>query len=189
MTKKLNNKGFTFVELLCTIVIVLLLTACITMGIGLGSKTFDKTYKFTKAQTLASTLNYLISEELRTATDLTIDNGVLEKYRSENYGKNVAMTVGSGENEEGYNKGRIVVVRGDPDDPYDVAGNVYTFGASKLYGDNLQVKGDTFTVEITGDQKTFKVHFDIIDKRDPNTSLVKSDFQVKRWKSSDTELQ
>ena len=180
MTKKLNNKGFTLVELLCTIAVVILLTSCITLGVGLATKSFDKTYRFAKAQTLSSTLNYLISDELRTACYAKSESGSL-RYKSENYigkypgeGKKtgcVFMKVG----DDKKNEGRIVVDTGDDTDGYN-SGGIYTLAAPSLYGDNLLVKD--FSVSIS-DDSNFKVHYIIVDKKKQDTPLVTNDFQVK----------
>lgn len=175
MTKKLDNKGFTLVELLCTIVIVLLLTACITVGTGLATKTFDRTFNAVKAQTLAKTLNYLISDELRTAKPLSpaeYDEDGNLKYKSENYSGSVSMRIGKTGNK---NLGRVYVETDDEADAYNTAGDVYVFGASSLYGKNLLVKN----LRYTPDNNVFKVSYEIVDKSHPNTPLVKSSFEVK----------
>lgn len=171
MTKKRNNKGFTLVELLCTIVIVLLLTACITVGTGLASKTFGRTFNAVKAKTVSSTVDYLILDELRTATRVKVNNGKLEKYRSENYGEDAAIKIGTNEN----NLGRLYVETTDQTDTYNAAKNVYVLGTSRFFGDTLQVK--TFDVGVAGN--IFTVNYEIVDKNHPDSPLVKKDYQVR----------
>lgn len=148
-----------------------------TLGIGLATKTFERSFNFSKAQTLGSTLNYLISDELRTARSAD-DTGENFVYHSENYvgkyaGKNgdnscVEITV----NDEG----RILVETDDSEDAYN-NGSVYVLGSSKLYGENLQV--EDFEIGLSEDRKNFTVHYAIIDKKYPNTPLYTSDFQIR----------
>ena len=201
MTNKNNNKGFTLVELLCTIVIVLLLTSCITLGIGLATKVFDKNLKSTKAQTLASTLNYLISDELRTATGPKIKEDGLH-YVSDNFGSDATMNVGE---TEGKNLGRIIVDNHNKpgEDLYNEAGNVYALGTSQLYGDKdrsweLHVAKDDagdkvkgFKVELDKDKNVFIVEYSIVEydklqKTQSDTPLATSRFEVKSMDGSNS---
>ena len=171
MTKKRNNKGFTLVELLCTIIIVLLLTACITVGTGLATKTFGRTFTAVKAQTVSSTVDYLIFDELRTATKVKVEGGKLTSYTSENYGEDAVIRIG----ESDKNRGRLFVETPDQTDAYNTAQNVYVLGTSRFFGNALQVRN--FDVE--ADDNRFTVHYEIVDKNQSNTPLVSKDYQLR----------
>ena len=171
MTKKRNNKGFTLVELLCTIVIVLLLTACITVGTGLASKTFGRTFTAVKAKTVSSTVDYLIFDELRTATKVKVEGGKLKSYTSENYGEDAVIRIG----ESDKNRGRLFVETRDQTDEYNTAKNVYVLGTSRFFGNALQVRN----FDVGADDNRFTVHYEIVDKNHSNTPLVSKDYQLR----------
>lgn len=167
--KKLNNKGFTLTELLCVIVIVILLTACITVGIGTGSKAFGKTFGFSKAQMLSSSLNYLIADELRTAHyEGQSENGNVT-YTGGNYVKSAVATM------KVRDDGRVIVKTDDEKDEYNKAGNVYELGTSKLYGSGLSVNSSNFTIQKNGDH--FDVSYEILNSS--GKPLTHRHFQVK----------
>lgn len=75
-----SKKGFTLVEMLATLVIVVLFTMLLTTFIDLTSKYFQNTVRNSDAQTLASTLTNAIQDELRYATDIEIDASAEPNY-------------------------------------------------------------------------------------------------------------
>lgn len=72
--KNKSKKGFTLVEMLTTVVIVVLLSLIFAAFINLTSEYFDKTVRDADAQTLSSTLINAVQDELRYATDIK-ENG------------------------------------------------------------------------------------------------------------------
>ena len=160
-------------ELLCTVVIVILLTQCLTLGVGVGTKAFGETYEHSKAQTLSSSLNFLIADELRTAGQAegkaNFKDGNDFVYKSATYGKEAKMYVS--------NIGQIIIETSDEDDEYN-NGNIYKLGSGALYGSDLQVRKDTFNIEKGEDEDVFKVSYDIINGK-TNDILTSSSFEVK----------
>lgn len=80
MNIKKNRKGFTLIEMLATLVIVVLFTMLMTTFMDLSSKYFHNTVKDADAQTLASTLTNAVEDELRYATNIEIDASVEPNY-------------------------------------------------------------------------------------------------------------
>ena len=172
-------------ELLCTVVIVILLTQCLTVGMGIGSRAFGETYDHSKAQTLSSSLNFLIADELRTAVqaegedDFTDVNGDFV-YKSATYGKQAKIYVST----EDKNKGQIIIetFADEKKDKYNATHDIYKLASTALYGKNLQVAN--FNIDppdadgSTAKNGVFKVSYDIIKK---NTSkvLTSNSFEVK----------
>ena len=56
MRKLRDRRGITLTELLCTVLIVLLLTALLVVGIRFAGKTYTESMRLSEAQELCSTL-------------------------------------------------------------------------------------------------------------------------------------
>lgn len=65
MRKLRDRRGITLTEMLCTVLIVLLLTALLVVGIRFASKTYTESMRLSEAQELCSTLTSVISDKLR----------------------------------------------------------------------------------------------------------------------------
>lgn len=93
--KKLRSiKGFTFVEMLCAILILVLAVAAMITEITFATKTYEDSVMTSQAQTLCSTVTNVISDELRYSTIQKSDGS----FTSVNYGDNVKFEV----DEEGH---------------------------------------------------------------------------------------
>ena len=73
-------------ELLCTIVILLLVSALVITGVQLGLRVFDRSVAFSQAQVLASTLKTTVSDELRYAGTVQSSDDTIGFF-SQNYGE------------------------------------------------------------------------------------------------------
>ena len=65
------KKGFTLVELLCTIVILLLVSAAVNVGIHLAVQNYASSITNSEAHVLCGTVGDLVCDELRFGSDLT----------------------------------------------------------------------------------------------------------------------
>lgn len=91
-----SSGGFTLVELLCTIVVLLLVSALMVTGIQLGARTLRKSVTASESQVLCSTLKTVVSDELRySGTIAQTEEGFA--FFSQNYGEAVSFTT----NEDG----------------------------------------------------------------------------------------
>ena len=87
MRKLRDRRGITLTEMLCTVLIVLLLTALLVVGIRFASKTYMESMRLSEAQELCSTLTSVISDKLRFCGTVTQDeNGGLTQIFIQNVG-------------------------------------------------------------------------------------------------------
>ena len=97
VTKKLDkNKGFTMVELLCALAVLILLTSCVIVGVNLSTKSFASITKATNAKELSDVLNALIADELRYASQINTDENGAFTYRSITQGTGAQLVVEDG---------------------------------------------------------------------------------------------
>ena len=68
---KRRNKGFTLVEMLCTIVIMLLVSATVTVGTRLAVENYTSSITASESQTLCTTVLDAVSDVLRYSTHVT----------------------------------------------------------------------------------------------------------------------
>ena len=86
-----SRQGFTLVELLCTIVVLLLVGALMVTGVQLATRIFSRSVSASEAQLLCSTLKTTVSDELRYAgTTTQTADGIA--FFSQNYGESVRFT-------------------------------------------------------------------------------------------------
>ena len=97
VTKKLDkNRGFTMVELLCALAVLILLTSCVIVGVNMSTKSFSSITKATNARELSDVLNSLIADELRYATQIKTDENGALTYRSITQGTGAQLVVKDG---------------------------------------------------------------------------------------------
>lgn len=88
-----KNGGYTLVEMLSAIVVLLLFTALLVTGINLAVDTYTDSVATSEAQTLCSTLQTVVSDELRYATQINIDEqGNITGVFSSTYGQGASFT-------------------------------------------------------------------------------------------------
>lgn len=87
MKKLRDRQGITLTEMLCTVLIVLLLTALLVVGIRFAGKTYTESMRLSEAQEPCSTLTSVISDKLRFCGTVTQDeNGGLTQIFIQNVG-------------------------------------------------------------------------------------------------------
>lgn len=77
------NKGFTLVEMLCTIVVMLLVSATVTVGVRLAAENYVRSITASESQVLCSTVLDAVTDELRFSK--ISDWGDPVKYESGRY--------------------------------------------------------------------------------------------------------
>lgn len=93
MRKKLASKGgFTFSELLVALAIVALIGAAVAAGIPAAMRVYDSVTGKAEALSLTSSLESVISDELRFASDAKPDGS----FTSQLYGVNTQITSSNG---------------------------------------------------------------------------------------------
>ena len=65
----------TLVELLCALAVVLLVSAGMVLGVSLAVRSYERSVAGSEAQVLCSTLETIVSDELRYAGTLKYDEG------------------------------------------------------------------------------------------------------------------
>ena len=72
----MHNKsrgGFTLVEMLCAIVVLILVSMLMVTGVRLGADSYAKSVSYSEAQVLCSTLKTTVSDELRYSGSVLLD--------------------------------------------------------------------------------------------------------------------
>lgn len=126
-TKLSKSKGFTLVELLFSIIILMLSTTVIIQCFNLGLGNVIKETRASEAQLLCSALTSSIQNELTYARDIKITDGKLDTYfsSSRRMGDNCQIVVIDGEI-------KIKENGADPENPDD-AKKIYPLVASANY--------------------------------------------------------
>ena len=85
--KRRANGGFTLVELLCAILVLLLLAGLLMLGVRTAVTAFGRSMAASEAQTLLSTLRTNVSDELRYSGTLKVDgSGNVTGFFSQQFG-------------------------------------------------------------------------------------------------------
>ena len=152
MRKLRDRRGITLTEMLCTVLIVLLLTTLLVVGIRFAGKTYTESMRLSEAQELCSTLTSVISDKLRfcgTLTQIFIQNvGSVE-------GKGDAFQIGE--------DGQLAL------------GDRHLLGSAS-YPKGLKVK--SFTLRYDASTDIFSVTLEIGDRS--RQTLSQTSFEVKR---------
>lgn len=154
-----DKKGFTLIETLCAIILMLLVTSMIVNGLQFTTNNFEKTMSITEAQTLSETLKIAISDELRYATEIKREQNSqgenVVTYRNTNYG-DVFDSFGAyiSCDEEGHVG---VIFDNDPDYNFNKLISDYTY----TYGNKAEVK-----IDISNDYRIFNIDLTIKNSKD-----------------------
>ena len=145
-------------EMLCTIVVLLLLSGLLATGVRLGVFSFRKSVMASESQVLCTTLRTVVSDELRYAGKITTGNDTI-KFFSQNYGDGATFST----NEDGQ-----VVIEADE-------------GTSKLLSSRAYPYGMKASVKISSYDSTtriFKASVTVTDSS--GKTLASSDFEVEK---------
>lgn len=158
MKKLKENRGMTLVELLCSIVILLLSTALVTVGVRLAIHTYQECMESSEAQVLCSTLTTAISDKLRYCGSVTqSENGGFTQI----FIQNVGSVEGEGE-------------------AFQIKDGKVMLGGKKLLGSGVYPQGlKVNRLDMSYDDRIFTVTIEIADTSG-NVLAKNQDFQVKR---------
>ena len=85
--KQKKKAGLTMVELLCALAVLLLVAACMVVGVSLAVRSYDRSLASSEAQVLCATLQTTVSDELRYSGTLFYDQtGHLTGFFSQEHG-------------------------------------------------------------------------------------------------------
>lgn len=101
-----KKAGFTLVEMLCTIVIMLLVSAAATLGIQIAVENYSKSILNSEAQVLCATVSDIVCDELRFSKDAQWDGSTLV-FTDMRENANRVIEVTDGKVYRGYAQGRI----------------------------------------------------------------------------------
>ena len=160
MRKLRDRRGITLTEMLCTVLIVLLLTALLVVGIRFASKTYTESMRLSEAQELCSTLTSVISDKLRFCGTVTQDeSGDLTQI----FIQNVGSVEGKGDAFQIGEDGQLAL------------GDSHLLGSAS-YPKGLKVK--SFTLRYDASTDIFSVTLEIGDRS--RQTLSQTSFEVKR---------
>ena len=140
--KKLNKKnGFTLIEMLaCTVIVILVSMLCGT-GVKVALRSLDATTFESNSQMLESTLDIYISDILRHASNITMDDSKITFDNSAYYIKQGFLKVDEVSNGAGY----LTCTSTKPDDSV-----IEMLVANKgVYADGLHIKDFSLTYDAT----------------------------------------
>ena len=162
-----SGAGFSFVELLVTILILSLASGGMARGVVFAREQYRKSMVLSESKTLCSTLSDVIKDELRNATEIADDHGT-PVFNSYGYtGKNSRFYALDGE-----------IWIGDPS--YDTTAPDYSKHNKRLISKaaysayHLRAK-----VTVTHESQSDSFHVElIIQDADRNSDIVESKFDV-----------
>ena len=154
MKKLRGSRGVTLTETLCTVLIVLLISAMLAVGVHFAVRTYRESMELSETELLCSTLTAAISDKLRYCT-VEADNTVF--IQGVGYVEATADKIFTADSGQVYLGGK-------------------KFLGAYAYPEGLKVKD--FSVKYDGTKRIFTVAFQIEDGRD--TKLAEADFQVKQ---------
>ena len=144
---KINQNGFSMVEMLACVVTLLLVGGICSTGMGITIKSFQESRFESDSQMLDSTLNMLFSDIFRYATGVTTEQGT--RFSNIEYGiENGTIIIGD---EEGENKGYFFIQRNPSAVTHMLIGeNVY---AENLYVSDFVLSYNEATGVFNGSYK------------------------------------
>lgn len=153
--KKLRNKGgFTLVEMLCALLVLVLASAAMIMEISFATRTYKESMDVSNAQVLCSTLSATAGEELRYAdgTPTTDVSGNLQ-FSSIHYGSAAFSQDENGQVKLGEEK--ILSPAAYPNGlkgsvELSYKGNAYTVSIKVTSAGGAELAKNTFVVEPLG---------------------------------------
>ena len=167
MSKLRDKRGMTLTELLCTIIVMLMVSALMAVVVGFSVRTYRSSMQRSEAQVLASTLTTAISDKLRYCGSVSSTGD-----------KIFIQEVGS---VSGSDSGEIFRVSDSGEVVLDEAGEKKLLG-SKAYPQGIKVS--ELTMEYDPDSRIFHIAFTIVG--DEEQELAACDFDVKHINYSES---
>ena len=154
------NGGYTLVEVLCAVIVVILISGMIVTGITFGAQNYGKNLTISEARTLYCTLSSIVADELRFAGTVETDaSGFVTDFFTQSYGSTDGSVFETDEN------GRIVL-----------AGH-------RILSNSAYTRGAKAAVVVKYDSDTGIFNADITISGKSGTEIYRKDFDIKRLNS------
>ena len=84
-SQKILSYGFTLTEMLCTVLLVSLVSTMLVTGALMGSKQYNRSIRISEAQQLNLTIETILANELKYSNRIEEENGQVKKIYSTTY--------------------------------------------------------------------------------------------------------
>lgn len=164
MEKIKNSAGFTLIEMMTTILILVILVVGIGTGIDSATKVYDEATFYSDSDVMASTINTAISDLLRFSTGIhTHSDGVSVVFSNKDWAVADAYlyvpAVPEGTDPDTVQSMIYMKMLKDDSDLALINKGIYP---------NLEVKDGSFTLSYDGNNGVFTVNYTIISTENPD---------------------
>ena len=94
-SQKILSYGFTLTEMLCTVLLVSLVSTMLVTGVLMGSKQYNRSIRISEAQQLNLTIETILANELKYSNRIEEENGQVKKIYSTTYAKELGVKITS----------------------------------------------------------------------------------------------
>ena len=167
-SQKNTSYGFTLTEMLCTVLLVSLVSTMLVTGVLMGSKQYNRSIRISEAQQLNLTIETILTNELKYTNRIEEENGQVKKIYSTTYDL-TAISILKNDKDEAVSDGKYGQLSFTDGTSYN---RVLPKGS---YAKELGVKITSLTYDQS--QKCFHVTMDI--GTDKIGSLISENFVVR----------
>lgn len=89
---KNTRSGFTLTEVLCTVLLVAIASIALVSGVSVANRQFQTAIRLSQAQQLSTTLETLLSNELKYTNKIIVEDGQVKKFYSVTYAVSSDLT-------------------------------------------------------------------------------------------------
>ena len=159
-----SSRGFTLVEMLCTVVVLVLISALMAIGVRTAVQSFRKSVMSSESRVLCTTLRTIVSDELRYSSNIEQSNDKWT-YFSQSYG-------GQGSSFSTDENGQVVVVNRNNEIKNVLSAKSYSYG----------MRANVNITDYDADTRIFSATVTVTDQN--GKTLAETDFQVERLNTS-----
>ena len=171
--KRIHQSGFTLIEMLCVVILVSLLSMGMSTGVSLAQKDFKKSMQRAQAPQLFTTLENILTNELRYTNRYKAQEGNVESFFSVTYALKKDLTSVVSVDEEGNvinGYGQIAFKAGETYKPV-LGQSAYPDGLGAQV-EKIEWTGSYFTVHLmvgsnSSADPLIEGYFDVIPLNDP----------------------
>lgn len=87
-----TRSGFTLTEVLCTVLLVAIASIALVSGVSVANRQFQTAIRLSQAQQLTTTLETLLSNELKYTNKIILEEGQVKKFYSVTYAVSTDLT-------------------------------------------------------------------------------------------------
>lgn len=172
LTDKLKeSQGLTFVEMLCAILILSLLSLLINSGLHMAQRSYHSMVLQSETRLLLSTLSDALADELRYAGNVEVDaaDGTLKTYRSGLYGEKTTLKV---KKDQAVDKEKHGQIYAEAPLPGSVTPTSYLLLPDGAYGGKMWLCGvpaDGMKISYDAATKLFTVELKVLEMKREGT--------------------